>query len=208
MARATLISSGTLQVGNSGTSGSVAGSITDNATLAFGRSDVYTYTGAISGTGNLTQLGPGTLVLTAANTYGGATMISAGTMQLGSGTAAGSLPGDVADYGTLAFNRSDSYSYAGTISGTGTVSHLSSGMLTLSGSNSYSGLTTVAAGTLQLGNPNALGPKQANAEGVRDSFFGEESGDTLSGRRRKGRNEVPGGVVFHVGLGCTQCGWG
>jgi hypothetical protein len=43
----TLIDAGTLQIGNGGTTGS----ITDNAALAFDRSDSYAFGGSISGTG-------------------------------------------------------------------------------------------------------------------------------------------------------------
>ena len=60
----TTISAGTLQLGNGGTTGSVAGNIVDNAALVFNRSDVLTYGGVISGTGTLTKIGTGTLILT------------------------------------------------------------------------------------------------------------------------------------------------
>src|SRR6185436_2359180 len=63
----TTISAGTLQIGAGGTSGSWAGSIVANATLAFNRSDAFTHTGAISGTGNVKQNGPGTLTLSGSN---------------------------------------------------------------------------------------------------------------------------------------------
>ena len=90
---ATTISAGTLQIGNGGTSGSIAsGTVTDNATLAFNRSGTATYATAVGGTGNLTQLGPGTLVLTGSSTYGGATTISAGTLQIGTGRPAAASP--------------------------------------------------------------------------------------------------------------------
>ena len=47
----TTINAGTLQIGNGGTTGSVAGNITNNSALAFNRSDDITYSGMISGTG-------------------------------------------------------------------------------------------------------------------------------------------------------------
>ena len=49
----------------------------------------------------------------------GGTTIAAGTLQLGDGGADGSILGDVLDNGTLAFNRSDVATFAGTISGSG-----------------------------------------------------------------------------------------
>jgi autotransporter-associated beta strand protein len=59
----TTISGGTLQVGNGGASGNIVGSVTNNAALAFNRSDNYTPTCTIAGTGQVIQAGPGTLTL-------------------------------------------------------------------------------------------------------------------------------------------------
>ena len=81
----TTIASGTLQLGNGGTSGSIVGNVTDNGALAFNRSDAATFSGLVSGTGSLAQIGTGTTILTANNTYTGGTTISAGTLQLGNG---------------------------------------------------------------------------------------------------------------------------
>ena len=65
----TTISAGTLQLGAGGASGSIVGNVTNNATLAFNRSDALTYAGVVSGTGAVTKSGAGTLTLTGANTY-------------------------------------------------------------------------------------------------------------------------------------------
>src|SRR5262249_51495569 len=69
----TTISTGTLQIGNGGTTGSVAGNITNNSALVFNRSGTLTYGGAISGTGSMTKSGASTLVLTENSTYSGTT---------------------------------------------------------------------------------------------------------------------------------------
>jgi fibronectin-binding autotransporter adhesin len=110
-----------------------------------------TYQGVISGPGALTVAGPGTVVLTAADTYTGGTTINAGTLQLGDGVTTGSIIGNVTDNGTLAFDPAASVSFAGAISGTGNLVKLSSGTVILIGTNTYSGGTTINAGTLQLG---------------------------------------------------------
>ena len=112
----TTVSAGTLQLGNGGTSGSITGNVTDNGTLAFDRSDAVTFAGAISGAGSVTQIGIGTTILTGTNTYGGGTTISSGTLQLGNGGTAGSITGNVSDNGVLAFDRSDTVTFAGVIS--------------------------------------------------------------------------------------------
>ncbi len=107
-------------------------------------------------TAGLTKEGTGTLVLTAANTYSGTTVLNGGTLQIGNNGAAGSISGDVANAAALTFRRSDVYTYAGVVSGTGAVTQ-NGGTLILTGANSYTGTTTITAGTLQLGNGGATG---------------------------------------------------
>ena len=153
----TTISAGTLQLGNGGTSGSVAGNITNNAILAFNRSDTYTFGGTISGTGSVQQNGPGTTVFTANHTYQGGTTIAAGTLQLGNGGTSGSIAGNVSNNGILAFNRSDSYTFGGIISGTGSVLQSGRGTTVLAANNTYSGGTTIAAGSILTQSSSALG---------------------------------------------------
>ncbi|CAI1110713.1 autotransporter outer membrane beta-barrel domain-containing protein [Serratia quinivorans] len=146
----TTINAGTLQLGNGGASGSVAGDITNNSNLAFNRSDSYNYTGVVSGTGALQQNGTGTTVLTGANTYSGLTTINAGTLQLGNGGTTGSLVGDIINNGTLAFNRSDAMAFNDFVSGTGGLLQKGPGNLILTANNTYKGTTTVSAGRLTI----------------------------------------------------------
>ncbi|ACF11780.1 filamentous haemagglutinin family outer membrane protein [Chlorobaculum parvum NCIB 8327] len=114
--------------------------------------------GTISGTGSLTKDGTGTLVLIGNNTYSGTTTISDGTLRVGSGMTSGTLgTGNVLDNSHLVFNRSDTSSYAGVISGTGDVTKDGAGTLILTGDNTYSGTTTINAGTLQVGNNGTTG---------------------------------------------------
>ena len=55
----------------------------------------------------MAQIGTGTTILTAANTYAGGTTISAGTLQIGDGGATGRIgTGPVLDDAALVFNRS------------------------------------------------------------------------------------------------------
>jgi autotransporter-associated beta strand protein len=67
----TAIRAGTLQLGDGSTSGSIAGGVgvADNATLAFNHSNAFTFDGVISGGGSVQQVGTGTTVLLADNTY-------------------------------------------------------------------------------------------------------------------------------------------
>jgi fibronectin-binding autotransporter adhesin len=144
----TTIAAGTLQVGDGGTTGTLAGDVRNNGTVAFDRSDTSTFAGTISGTGDLRQIGTGTTVLTADNSYTGGTTIEAGTLQLGAGGTTGMVPGNVANNGTLAVNRSDTVTMNGTISGSGGFWQMGPGTTILAAANSYSGTTTISGGTL------------------------------------------------------------
>ena len=157
-------SNGTLNIGSGGAAGildapSVNGG-SGTVTLNFNHTDAnyfFTDTGAAGGTNVLItgstavkQIGTGKTTLTGNNTYSGITTISAGTLQIGNGGTTGTLgSGNVTNDSALIFNRSNASSYAGVISGTGTLTKQGAGVLTLSGANTYSGGTTVSAGTLQ-----------------------------------------------------------
>ncbi len=156
-AGATVISAGSLQIGNGSTTGSLGtGAVTNNAALAINRSDSLTVANSISGTGSLSQSGGGTTILTGTNSYG-TTTISAGTLQIGSGSTNGSLgTGAVTNNATLAFNRSNTLTVANDISGTGNLTQSGAGTTILTGTNSYD-TTTISAGTLQIGNGGTTG---------------------------------------------------
>lgn len=149
---ATTISAGTLQIGGGGTSGTLGtGTVTDDATLAFNRSDTLTVGNVISGTGSLSQISGGTTILTGANSYVGTT-ISSGTLQIGNAGTSGTLgTGTVTDNATLAFNRSDTITVGSAISGTGNLTQAGTGTTILTGANGYD-TTTISGGTLQIGN--------------------------------------------------------
>ena len=100
-------------------------------------------------------------MLTADNAYAGGTTIAAGTFQLGNGGTGGSITGNVANNGVLAFNRSDSLTFAGAITGSGALNQIGTGTTILTASSSYTGGTTISAGTLQLGNGGTTGASRA-----------------------------------------------
>ncbi len=100
----TTISGGTLRIGDGGSTGAITGNVTNNAALVFNRSDDVTFAGVISGTGRLSQAGPGMLTLTAANTHAGGTTISGGILAVrGAGTLSGNSTVTVAEGGTLIY---------------------------------------------------------------------------------------------------------
>jgi autotransporter-associated beta strand protein len=118
-----------------------------------------------SGTIAVTKDGTGTWILSASNTYTGATTISGGTLQIGNGSTTGALSTSsaITNNATLAFNRSNAITqgthFNSVIGGTGQVVQLGSNTLTLNGTNSYSGGTVVNSGTVVMTNgaSSALG---------------------------------------------------
>ncbi|MCX6874194.1 MAG: autotransporter-associated beta strand repeat-containing protein [Verrucomicrobia bacterium] len=146
----TSIYAGTVQLGNGGTSGSLTGNILNDGALVFNRSSTVTFPGIISGSGVVTKAGPGnsTLVLTGSSTHTGGTIISAGTLRLGSGGTTGWIAGNINNFGSLVFNRSNAVTFPGIIGGLGTVTKAGAGTLTLTGPNTYTGTTVVSTGTL------------------------------------------------------------
>jgi outer membrane autotransporter protein len=181
----TTISAGTLQLGAGGSTGGILGDVVDNGALAFNRIDSFVFSGAISGAGAVQQLGTGVTILNANNTYAGGTTISAGTLQLGNGGVTGGIVGNVADYGTLAFDRSDTVTFPGVISGTGGIAQLGGGTTILNANNTFTGPTNVAAGTLAIG--DAAHQKAALSGGGAVSVG---SGATLGGY-----GEIVGNIV-------------
>jgi autotransporter-associated beta strand protein len=120
--------------------------------------DSATFGGVISGSGSVDV--NGTTIFTGANTYTGGTKIAANqALQLGNGATTGSIMGPVSvgSGATLEFDRSNAYSFAGAISGTGGVEQNGAGVLTLTGSSTYSGGTQINSGVLAFSNATALG---------------------------------------------------
>ena len=193
----TTIGGGVLQLGNGGTSGSILGNVANQGTLAFNRSDTVTFGGVISGTGSLSQSGSGTTILTGTNSYTGDSTISAGTLQLGNGGTSGSLVGNVANNGTLIFNRSDVLTFDGTISGTGDLQQNGAGTTILTGANSYAGPTAVNAGSLYVnGNQSAATGATSVTNGATLGGTGTIGGDVVVA---DGGTLSPGGNGFAPG---------
>ncbi|MGJ8650883.1 MAG: autotransporter-associated beta strand repeat-containing protein [Opitutaceae bacterium] len=134
-------------------------------TVSVGDNDLSnTYNGVVSGTGGFTKVGSGTQTFTDAQTYTGATTISEGTLQLGNGGTTGALSTSsaIANDGVFSINRSNAVvqgvDFSGDpITGTGSISNVGSGRLTLDGANTYSGGTNFTGDTLTVASEGALG---------------------------------------------------
>jgi autotransporter-associated beta strand protein len=168
-------------------------------------------------TGSLVKSGDGTLLLSAANTYGGATTVNAGTLRAGNANA---LPGGSAfTVATGAFLDLNGFNaVTGSLAGAGTVTNggataiaLTSGgnntstvfsgviqngvnamsfvkngtgNLDLSGINTYTGATTVNAGTLSV-----------NGSVASSAMTTINAGGTLGGTGTVGETTINGGAL-------------
>ena len=160
--------------------------------------------GALTGTGSLTKSGSNTVTLSGSNTFSGLTTVGVGTLAFGSNNALSSdvtlnggelaLGGFTGNVGAVILNSGaitgsggsltgSSYtlksgSVSAVLSGTGSLSKTTTGTVILSGSNTYSGLTTVSAGTLAYGTSNAIGSGNVTISGGGELALGSYS-DTV-----------------------------
>ncbi|MBU8542619.1 MULTISPECIES: autotransporter domain-containing protein [Roseomonadaceae] len=103
----TYINEGTLQIGNGGTTGSLIGTIHNNANLVFNRSDNYLFPGTITGNGAVSFAGGGTVFFEQADAYSGPVTVGATSFVLANGSTSGSTytigaEGTISGSGTIA----------------------------------------------------------------------------------------------------------
>lgn len=156
-------------------------------TIEVASSKTLTIDAVIDGSGKiLTKAGQGTLVLAGINTYSGGTVVSAGTLQ---GTTVNLYNASVltlTNNGTVAFVQDLDGTYTSAVTGTGSLVKGGSGVVTLSGTNSYGGTTTISGGELAVNNgaaiPDASPVTLANAAGVAFDLSGyNEAVGSLNG---------------------------
>jgi autotransporter-associated beta strand protein len=166
----------------------------------------------------------GVMILAGNNTYTGGTLIQSAessneTLQLGNGGASGSILGNVVfqapggngpDPGILVFDRSDTYTFAGAISGPGSLVQAGPGTTILTNTNTYSGATTVNGGTLEVdGSITASSSVTVNTGGTLSgtgsldpSTITIATGGTLTpgnATNPKGTLAITGDLVFNSG---------
>ncbi|MDR1758783.1 MAG: Ig-like domain-containing protein, partial [Bacteroidales bacterium] len=141
---------GSLYIGNNTAAGNYAGNINlaNGCSLFFNRNNAVTYSGSISGAGAVTSSN-GEVTLSGGNTFTGGLFVNSGIVRL-TGTISNACNITIASGAIMEFSRSVAYTYAGQISGAGAVSKSGVNVLTLSGENTYTGETTISAGTLKL----------------------------------------------------------
>ena len=163
-----------------------------DATFDVASGAILVASGDISGSFGFTKAGEGSLTVSGSNTYTGATNVDAGTMTLQGGSAIGNASavtvasnatlelnsaeeiGSLAGSGNVALgvnslavggNNSDT-TFAGVISGPGTLFKDGTGNFTLSGANTYTGATIINAGILTLDGNQAIADSSSVSVGL------------------------------------------
>lgn len=108
-------------------------------------------TPTIIGSTPITVGGTGALILAGNNTSVGAITVNSGTLQIGDGGSTGSVAAGIANDGNVTFNRSTNLTTNSVISGSGTLTQAGTAATILTGENTYTGLTTITSGTLEIG---------------------------------------------------------
>ena len=238
----TLTVAGTNTYNLGGLAGADALDIAGNSLSVGSNNADSTFSGNLTGTGNLTKQGSGALILSGTNTYSGKTAINGGTISINADSRLGAAPGSVvadqlslnggtlaittgftmntnrgitlgAGGGTINVATSETLAYGGVIAGSGNaLAKTGAGTLSLSGINTYTGTTTISAGTLRLNgtastntiagdilvNGGALNYQTANNEQIADTAnLGVSSGVVDFVTRSESLNSlnVSGGAV-------------
>ncbi len=139
----TTVSQGTLNI-----KGVLASSLLNNqATLIFSPDDDLTYEGVISGVNGFTKTGIANLTLTNTHLYTGSATVSGGTLTI---TGQLNSASDIINNATVVIDKDTDFIFDVAISGSGDVTTQGEGNITLSGTHTYDGVTTIVSGTLTV----------------------------------------------------------
>ena len=163
---------------------------------------------ATATTGSLTN---GTFTFGGAGGLGAATsgahVVAPGaTLQIGNGGTTGTLVSTqtITNNGALILNRSNDFTFANVVSGTGTLEKQGAGNATLSVANSYTGGTKISGGSIILGNAGALGTGTLDYNSYGGSLsFGTQTTVSLGGLKGNQdlvlSNTTPAAVALTLG---------
>lgn len=167
---------------DSNTAVSLNNNVALNGNLHLGGSNGLRLGGVISGASQLVKNGTANLTLDGVNSFTGGTALNAGSLTVGNAAALGSgtltvggsggtlnssanstLNNAIALNANLTVGGANPLALGGVISGGSNLIKTGSSILTLTGHNTYTGPTTVNAGTLVVGSDTALGTGVLNA---------------------------------------------
>ena len=201
---------GTFQLGDGDTAGDFTGSLVNDGTFVFARSDDYTFSGDFSGTGSFEKLGEGRILFDGLYAFDGLTTIYAGSVALSGALAADTqlqVSGGVFDLSSvqggaqtiaslsgtggtlilgdisLTVDQTGTTSYFGDITGSGEFIVEGTGDLKLEGDISFTGDAIINGGTLSV-----------NGSMTEADFF-VNTGGTLGGNGEVGPVVVDGGTI-------------
>ncbi|AWN50179.1 autotransporter outer membrane beta-barrel domain-containing protein [Methylobacterium terrae] len=166
-----------------------------------GYSAFDTWRNDIGGAGSLTKAGTGTLVLTGTNTYAGGTTVSGGAL-VGHAQAFGT--GAIRTDASLVLDQAGDAAMANALSGTGSLTKLNAGTLTLTGQSSLTGATAVLGGGLAV-NGSLAGSVVTVGQGARLGGTGTvggvvaQGGATVAPGNSIGTLTVAGNAAFAAG---------
>jgi autotransporter-associated beta strand protein len=171
-------SKGALEIIDASTIFPTLSNIVNNGLMIYNRTTPLTISSDMEGTVDVLQVGAA-ITLTGTNTHSGNTTIDLNkSLNIGSGGTIGSITGNIINYGTLTFNRSDSSSYAGIVSGSGALVKSGTNDFTLTGLNTYTGSSTINDGKLIL-ERNVPGTSSSGYAGL-GTLVIQPSSDTFS----------------------------
>ena len=160
-----------------GTTDNLQGNIDNNAIVRFDQLLAGMFAGDMTGSGILAKYGAGTLTLTGTNTYSGGTVIAAGTLQGNTD----SIQGDIQNDAALVFDQTANATFVDDIFGTGSLTKEGTGIITFTGTNSYTGGTTISGGGLIGNTLNLQGDILNNGALTFDQNIDDTYADAISG---------------------------
>ncbi len=226
----TTVTAGTLRVGNGVTGpGLLPSPVVDNAALEFDLGGGSVSIGGVSGTGTVTMLSGDVVNIGAPLTQAGATTVNAGTLfstilnnaplvigAAGTVQTGDSTVGSLSGSGTLFTNLNavtvggdnTDTTFTGTLGGTGGLTKVGAGRLTLGILGIYSGATTVNGGTLRFGN-GLVGPGIVSPPIIDNAALEFDLGAgsvSIGGVSGTGTVTMLSGDVVNIGAPLTQAG--